>query len=80
MSIEKDGAFYFAVCDNCGDALDACFEFGDAVALKKENGWKTTRVDGDWCDHCAVCVAAGAGGRRALFNRCAAGHVASCDG
>ena len=46
MSIEKDYDIYIAVCDICGDAVDA----------KKAAGWRSRKdAHGEWIDLCPAC-------------------------
>lgn len=63
MSIVDDGSLFVLVCDVCGEADDRCYyDFMDAVKAKKENGWKSRKVKGDWEDVCEDCQAAERGG------------------
>lgn len=56
MSIEKFAGFFSLTCDNCGEELNEQFdEFHDAVEAKKDNGWKSKRINGDWEDWCDKC-------------------------
>lgn len=56
MSIEKFAGFYSLICDNCGKELDEQFyDFYDAIEAKKENGWKSRKVHGNWEDWCEKC-------------------------
>jgi len=56
VSIEKNiGGFgYMLICDQCGESEDFD-EFSDAVAGKKDLGWKSCKIDGDWNDICQDC-------------------------
>lgn len=54
--IDKNCGFYSLVCDCCGEQLpEEFFEFHDAVEAKKEEGWKSVKVNGKWEDHCPSC-------------------------
>jgi hypothetical protein len=56
MSIDKSCGFFTLTCDNCGEELnESFFEFHEAVDAKKENGWKSRKVNGKWEDWCDVC-------------------------
>jgi Fe2+ or Zn2+ uptake regulation protein len=55
--IDKSCGFYSLVCDNCGEELDEQFDdFYEAVEAKKENGWKSKKVNGEWQDICPDCA------------------------
>lgn len=55
MSIENMHGAYTAVCDCCGDILPAESDFYDAVNAKKDAGWKSRKIDGEWNDLCPSC-------------------------
>jgi len=55
MSIHQDYGKYILVCDRCDEELEPKVDFMDAVAQKREYGWKSKRVEGDWCDFCPAC-------------------------
>jgi len=60
MSIEKyvdDDYFttYTPTCDGCGTVLSDETDFGEAVFVKKEAGWKSVKIYGEWCDLCPDC-------------------------
>ena len=56
MSIDNFGGMYSLTCDNCGEELDEqFFDFYEAVEAKKENGWKSRKVNGNWEDWCDKC-------------------------
>lgn len=56
MSIVRDGPFFDATCDICGDSLPGEFEFSDAVQAKKDAGWRSQKLsDGSWQDVCPEC-------------------------
>jgi len=47
---------YILVCDICGEPVDETFyDFYDAVAYKKEKGWTSTKINGQWQDACPQC-------------------------
>ncbi len=52
--IDKKYGQYAIVCDvgNCGESLEGFDTFQDAVEGKKEHGWKSRKVDGQWQDVC----------------------------
>lgn len=56
MSIEKMEGMFIPVCDKCDKELSGFYDtFYEAVEAKKEAGWKSRKVDGefeDWCDEC----------------------------
>lgn len=56
MAIEKFAGLYTPTCDICGNELTAEFDFYDAVEAKKNNGWKSRKVDGEWIDVCTDCL------------------------
>lgn len=44
-------------CDICGDSADESFdEFAEAVQFKKDEGWKSRKINGEWHDICPECV------------------------
>lgn len=54
--IEKIDGQYHLACDICGEEADRDFtDFYDAVAYKKENGWKSQKYKGEWEDACPEC-------------------------
>lgn len=62
MSIEKrktdkKGNLFYLCCDVCGEEAEpqGFEEFNDAVAYKKENGWKSIKHLGEWEDVCPEC-------------------------
>ena len=51
--IDKSFGTFNLICDICGDSADEPFyDFHDAVAYKKANGWKARKEDGEWIDVC----------------------------
>ena len=46
---------YIPVCDICGSELRPQPSFMDAVSAKKDNGWHSRKIDGEWSDFCADC-------------------------
>jgi len=62
MSIRKEfdhseGAYtYTPVCDICGNELFPRSQFNEALHAKKEAGWKSRKVDGEWEDVCEDCL------------------------
>jgi len=56
MSIDNYYGLYVATCDICFEnELDGEHSFYDAVAAKKEAGWKSKMIDGKWHDVCCHC-------------------------
>ena len=56
MSIEKTGETYYQpTCDICGDQLGTEIDFYDAVQAKKDAGWKSRKINGEWQDICTDC-------------------------
>jgi hypothetical protein len=54
--IEKSGGFYSLTCDICYEEADEqFFEFSEAVDYKKDNDWKSKKVNGEWMDVCPDC-------------------------
>jgi len=62
--IEKINTNQFALsCDICCETIDAHNEhrqrhfdsFHKAVDYKKDNGWKSKKIDGEWQDICPEC-------------------------
>lgn len=61
MIDKKQGKFILA-CDICGEeAPEEFYDFHDAVDYKKqkENGWKSQKIKGVWCDICPECQEGG---------------------
>jgi hypothetical protein len=55
MSINSFGDRHTPTCDICGEELDTEFNFYDAVQAKKDAGWKSRKVNGEWEDVCTSC-------------------------
>ena len=54
--IDKQSGRYHLACDVCGEEIDETFDdFYDAVQHKKDNGWKSQKVNGEWEDVCPEC-------------------------
>ena len=54
--IDKSCGFYCLFCDICDEeADDSFYEFHDAVEYKKQNGWKSMKINGQWQDICPDC-------------------------
>ena len=43
------------ICDICGEEIDGLYDFENAVAHKKETGWKSEKYRGEWQDICPEC-------------------------
>ena len=57
MSIENFCGTYTVVCDNCGEEIPDGFSgFDEAVEAKKDEGWKSRKVNGQWEDWCYDCL------------------------
>ena len=55
--IEGDRDFGYSLeCEVCGKTIDNFETFYDAVEYKKENGWKSVKVNGAWEDRCPDCA------------------------
>ncbi len=56
MSIEREYAEYYLMCDNCKSVEEEPFEhFYSAVDAKKNLGWKVKKINGEWQDWCPDC-------------------------
>jgi hypothetical protein len=55
MSIEKFYRQFTPVCDCCGERIAGADSFDEAVRMKREAGWKSRKVDGEWEDICTDC-------------------------
>lgn len=48
---------YVLICDMCEETQAGPFEsFYDAVQHKKDNGWKSRKINGSWNDVCPKCT------------------------
>lgn len=56
MSIERQRGICVPTCDRCGAELPGEFDFYDAVSAKKDAGWKSRKVNGEWEDICDECL------------------------
>ena len=54
MSIERYYGQYTPVCDCC-ERLSGESSFTDAVRAKREAGWESRKVNGEWEDICTDC-------------------------
>lgn len=55
MSIERFRDQFTPVCDLCEARLPGEFSFHDAVQAKKDAGWISRKVNGEWEDVCPDC-------------------------
>ncbi len=55
MSIERKDGKFVPTCDVCYFELDPENGFYDAVDAKKEAGWRSKKVKGEWEDICKKC-------------------------
>lgn len=48
---------YSLMCDICCDEFkqETFSTFSEAVEFKKNNGWKSKKIDGEWQDICPDC-------------------------
>lgn len=58
---EGNETYYVPVCDRCGNTLEPEEEFSDAVQAKKDAGWRSFNVDGQWKNVCTDCLEKEAG-------------------
>lgn len=60
MAIEKrfmgNLKYHTLVCDHCGDEAGHFDDFYEAVDRKKEFGYRSMRIDGEWNDICPNCA------------------------
>ena len=55
--IDKDNGMYTLICDICGEEhYEAFFDFYDAVEVKKDIGWRSMKIGGEWSDVCDKCA------------------------
>lgn len=55
--ISKEYEKYTLICDICGGGIDDGFDtFQDVVDAKKDIGWKSKRIEGEWMDLCPDCI------------------------
>ena len=53
----KEYGKYTLVCDICGASVDEEYEsFQGAEDARKDLGWKSRKIDGDWADICPDCI------------------------
>ena len=54
--IDKSCGTYDLICDICGECAAESFDdFYDAVEAKKELGWISRKINGEWNDICPGC-------------------------
>lgn len=53
--IDKEYGGYCLTCDICGEEVDGFDDYYDAVEYKKDNGWISRKIDGEWHDICPDC-------------------------
>lgn len=54
--ISKEYGKHVVECDGtCGDTLDPCDTFDEALAAIKENEWKATNTGRVWQHYCPTC-------------------------
>ncbi len=54
--IDKQGGAFYLICDICNDVVRNFDDFYDAVQFKKDEGWKSRKIKGEWCDICPECL------------------------
>ena len=55
--ISKEYGKFTLSCDICGVAADDDYEtLQDAVDAKKDTGWQSKKIDGEWVDLCPGCI------------------------
>lgn len=60
MAIEREYGKRVPTCDGCGDTLEPCYTFDEALAEMKEAGWNKEFLDngmddGEWINLCPAC-------------------------
>ena len=53
--IEQRGDRFVLICTECGYEVKYFDSFDEAVDYKKENGWKSKKVEGEWVTLCPNC-------------------------
>ena len=53
--IDKDGGKFYLICDVCLEDGLPFASFDEAVAYKKDEKWKSKKIDGEWQDICPDC-------------------------
>jgi hypothetical protein len=53
--IDKEHGEFILSCDYCGEEVSGFDDFYDAVQYKKDNGWKSKKIKGEWNDVCPEC-------------------------
>ncbi len=55
--IERYKNKFILYCDVCGEeAEEEFYEFDEAVEYKKDNGWRSRKIKGEWADICPECL------------------------
>lgn len=56
--IEKEFFGFVINCDECSNYLncDVYEDFGGAIQMAKDEGWKIRKIDGEWQHFCPVCA------------------------
>lgn len=57
--IDKQHGEYILICDICGEVAETFNDFYDAVQFKKDEDWKSRKINGDWHDVCPGCLKEG---------------------
>lgn len=53
--IDKESGEFILSCDFCCEEVNGFDDFYDAVDYKKDNGWKSKKINGGWNDVCPEC-------------------------
>lgn len=54
--IEKEFNYWVVWCDNCETPIEQEFlTYKEALDSSKEEGWRSTRIDGNWANLCPEC-------------------------
>ena len=53
--IDRNYRQFTPVCDCCGTRLPGGESFAEAVQIKRDAGWISRKVDGEWEDVCTDC-------------------------
>lgn len=55
MIIKEYGKCYLE-CDICNEEVEKEFKYFDEIVdYKKQNGWKSKKINGEWVEICPIC-------------------------
>lgn len=58
MSLERQGEFYVATCDDCDEELLIVeTDFYEALEAMRRENWRITKKGGEWHHECNTCQA-----------------------